>query len=82
MKAITEQFNLMKNFDDTKITELQKFVEDFDKINNGLEKANTYVNDLIATTSKVSSFKDTVSEAKSKVQEAKSKVSNFFGGLW
>ena len=82
MKAITEQFDLMKNFDDTKITELKKFVEDFDKINNGLEKANTYVNDLIATTSKVSSFKDTVSEAKSKVQEAKNKVSNFFGGLW
>lgn len=85
IKEINEKFYVMKEFDDTKITELQKFVADFDKITDKLDTANKYVEDLTKVTSSLSTASNAsskVSEITNTAKEAANSVKNFFGGWW
>jgi methyl-accepting chemotaxis protein len=72
IKSINDKFNVMKEFDDTKIVELRNFIGEFDNISKDLESANSYVNDLMSVSSKVSNISSTL-------EDAKNKVSGFFG---
>lgn len=85
IKDINEKFQVMKEFDDSKITELQSFVADFDKITGKLDTVNQYADDLakvVSSLSTPSSGSSKVSEIANTAKEAASSVKNFLGGLW
>ena len=72
IKAINEKFNVMKEFDEKKIVELKAFLEEYDAIAKELENMNSYINELMSVSSKVSS-------AACVLQDSKNKINNLFG---
>ena len=72
IKAINEKFNVMKEFDEKKIVELKAFLEEYDAIAKELENMNSYINELMSVSSKVSS-------AAGVLQDSKNKINNLFG---
>ena len=70
IKAINDKFNVMKEFDENKIVELKAFLDEYDVIAKELENMNSYINELMSVSSKVSS---------DALQESKNKISDLFG---